>query len=155
MGSDDGVGSDRCSNFGDGNGVSRCRSLVGRCWRNSGIRCRCSRDDWWCNGHSGLGGLGGPSHVSVGSGLADALLLGVGNTGLHTLSAHLDLTVTNDCVMGTGLDGASMDMFLHGVSNHLGSVANNCGSSAYNCAMSMYERGSSMMMAQGDDMGVA
>jgi len=156
LGSDDGVGSDRCSNFGDGNGVSRCRSLVGRCWRNSGIRCRCSRDDWWCNGHSGLGGLGGASHVSVGSGLAHALLLGVGDASLNSLGSHLDLTVTNDCVMGAGLDGASMDMFLHGVSNHLGSVANNCGSSAYNCAMSMYERGMrSMVMAQGDDMGVA
>lgn len=118
LGSNDGVSSDRCGNFGDGDGVSRCWALVGGGWRNSSVRCRCSRDDWWGNGNGGLSGLGWGSNVSEGSGLADALLLGVGNTGLHTLSAHLDLTVTNHSMVGAGYWGTSVDMLLHSVANH-------------------------------------
>jgi len=120
LGSDDGVSSDRCSNLGDGDGVSRCGSLVGGSRGNGSIRCRSDGDGRWCNGHSGLRGFGGPSDISVGSGLAHALLLDVGVASLHSLGAHLDLAVASDVMGGVGHRGTCMDMFLHSVANHGG-----------------------------------
>lgn len=118
IGSDDGVSPDRCLDLGDGDGVSRCWSLVGGWRRNSSIRCRCNGDGWWGNGHSGLRIFGGTSNISVGRSLAHALFLGVSKASLHTLGAHLDLAVANNGMMGLGHSGTSMDMFLHSVTNH-------------------------------------
>lgn len=120
LGSDDCVSSDRCGNLGDGDGVSRCGSLVGGCRNDSSIRCRCGGDDWRSNGNSGLSGLGGTSNIGEGSGLAHALLLAVGDASLHTLGAHLDLAVASHNMVGAGHCGTSMDMFLHSVANHGG-----------------------------------
>merc|ERR1719367_1276892 len=68
------------------------------------------------NGDSGLGGLGLTSDISVGGSLADRLLLSVGVSGLNSLGTNLDLTVTDNFVVGLMDSGSCMDMFLNTVS---------------------------------------
>merc|ERR1711878_47282 len=77
---------------------------------------RGSGDGRGSNGDSGLGGLGLTSDISVGGSLADRLLLSVGVSGLNSLGTNLDLTVTDNFVVGLMDSGSCMDMFLNTVS---------------------------------------
>merc|ERR1711884_195888 len=76
LGCDVSVGPDRGLDFGDGNGVSGCRSLVGGCWRNS-IGKRGIGDDRGRELDSALRVFSRLSNVSVGSGLGDLRVLSV------------------------------------------------------------------------------
>lgn len=109
---DNGVGPDRCSNSGDGNGISGCGSLVGGCRGNSKVGCGCSRDYWGCNGHGALGSLSGFSNESVSGCLANFSMLGISVSSLDSLGAHLDSFVSNNLVGGMGYCGSSVDVFL-------------------------------------------
>merc|ERR1719225_1202321 len=100
----------------DSDGISRGGSLVGGCGRDGSIGDRSSGDGRGSNGDSGLGGLGLTSDISVGGSLADRLLLSVGVSGLNSLGTNLDLTVTDNFVVGLMDSGSSMDMFLNTVS---------------------------------------
>ena len=93
---DNGVGPDGGSDFGDGNGISRCRSLVGGCRGNGNVGCGCSRDYWGCNGHGALRSLSGFSNVSVSGCLADFSVLGISVPSLDSLGAHLDSFVSDN-----------------------------------------------------------
>ena len=116
LGGDVGVGADGGGDSLDGDGIGRGGSLVGGCGRDSSVRCRGSGDGRGSDGDSGLGGLGLTSDISVGGSLADRLLLSVGVSGLNSLGTNLDLTVTDNFVVGLMDSGSCMDMFLNTVS---------------------------------------
>merc|ERR1719228_1590635 len=77
LGSDDRVGPDGSLDFGDGNGISGCGSLVGGCWGDGSIREGGSGDDRGGNGNCVLSSLGGFSNVGISGGLADLSVLSV------------------------------------------------------------------------------
>merc|ERR1719471_2492569 len=116
LGGDSGVGADGSGDSLDSDGISRGGSLVGGCGRDGSIGDRSSGDGRGSNGDSGLGGLGLTSDISVGGSLADRLLLSVGVSCLNSLGTNLDLTVTDNFVVGLMDSGSSMDMFLNTVS---------------------------------------
>jgi len=120
LGGDVGVGADGGGDSLDGDGIGRGGSLVGGCGRDSSVRCRCSGDGRGSDGDSGLGGLGLTSDIGVGSGLADRCVLSVSVSGLDSLGTHLDLTVSDNFVVGLSNGGSSMHMFLDTVAHNSG-----------------------------------
>merc|ERR1712062_542119 len=138
LGGDSGVGADGSGDSLDSDGIGRGGSLVGGCGRDGSIGDRSSGDGRGSNGDSGLGGLWFTSDISVGGGLADRLLLGVGVSGLNSLGTNLDLTVTDNFVVGLMNSGSSMDMFLNTVSYNsrggsIGSMSQGGGSMNQRC----------------------
>jgi len=138
LGGDSGVGADGSGDSLDSDGIGRGGSLVGGCGRDGSIGDRSSGDGRGSNGDSGLGGLWLTSDISVGGGLADRLLLGVGVSGLNSLGTNLDLTVTDNFVVGLMNSGSSMDMFLNTVSYNsrggsIGSMSQGGGSMNQRC----------------------
>jgi len=112
FGGDDGVGPDRCLDFGDGDSISRGRSLVSGGRGDGSIRGRGSRNDRGCNGHSVLSGLCRFSNISVSRGLVDLRMLGVCESSLYSLGTNLDSFVSDNLVCSVGYWGSSMNVFL-------------------------------------------
>lgn len=111
LGSDDRVGSDRSLDFGDGNGISGCGSLVGGCWGDGSISKGGSRDSRWGESNSALAGLSWLSDVSVGSSLGDLRVLSVVVSSLDSLGSYLDSPVSDNFMDSLGTGGSSDDMF--------------------------------------------
>jgi len=112
LGSDDRVGPDGSLDFGDGNGISGCGSLVGGWWGDGSIRGRGSRDDGGREGNSALRSLGGFSNVGISGGLVDLSMLSVTDSSLDTLGSNLDSSVSDNFVVGLGVSGSGDNMFL-------------------------------------------
>merc|ERR1719221_1170127 len=110
LGCDVSVGSDRGLDFGDGNGVSGCRSLVGGCWGNS-IGKRGIGDDRGRELDSALRIFSRLSNVSVGSGLGDFRVLSVLVSSLDSLGSNLDSSVSYNFMDSLGMGGSSNNMF--------------------------------------------
>jgi len=111
LGCDVSVGPDRGLDFGDGNGVSGCRSLVGGWWGNGSIGKRGLGDDRGGELDSALRSFSGLSNVSVGSSLGDFGVLSVLVSSLDSLGSNLDSSVSYNCVNGLGTCGSSDNMF--------------------------------------------
>lgn len=122
LGSDSGVGADRCGDLLDGNGISGGGALVGGCGRDGSIWCRCGRDGGRSNGDGGLAGLGGSSLVGVGGGLVDRLFLGVGVADLDGLRSNLDGTVSNNFLVSGVISGSRDNVFMDLGTNNGGGV---------------------------------
>jgi len=110
LGCDVSVGSDRGLDFGDGNGVSGCRSLVGGCWGNS-IGKRGIGDDRGRELDSALRIFSRLSNVSVGSSLGDFRVLSILVSSLDTLGSNLDSSVSYNFMDSLGMGGSSYNMF--------------------------------------------
>jgi len=124
-----GVGANRGLNFGDGHGVSRCRSLVSGCGRDGSIWQGCCRDDWRSNRDSGFRSFGRFSHISVCRRLVNRLFLGVGVAYLDRLNTNLDGVVSHNFLVSL-MDGWARNNMLMNLCSHywwgnnVGNVAN-------------------------------
>merc|ERR1712045_894283 len=125
-----GVGADGGLDFGDGDGVSGCGSLVSGCGRDGSIWQGCVRDDWGSNGDSGFRSFGRFGHISVCGRLVNGLFLDIGVAHLDRLDTNLDGIVSNDFLVSCVVCWARNNMLMNLCSHYR--RGNNMGVASYN-----------------------